>query len=86
MAGRTIIDIQDVFSIEGSGEVAVVILKGGVLRLGMKAILNGKEAEVVSIESGGKVLDSFSTIGGKAGVLLRGVNKSDITLGGIIFT
>lgn len=85
MKHKTIFQISDIFSIEGMGEVVVGILKEGTVRNGMKTSINGKQAEVLSIESDNQTLDSFSTKNGKAGLLLNSVSRNDITAGEIYF-
>lgn len=78
---RSIFKVEDVFYIEGVGVIAVGSLTDGVLQAGMKAIINGKQAEVLRIEMKNQVINSLA-VGISAGVILKNVEKKDIQIGG----
>jgi len=82
---KTTFQIEDVFSIVGRGTVVVGTLKGGTIRKGMKTNINGKEAEVLSIEQFNKTVDTLWEPGSKAGLLLSNVDKKDISGGEVYF-
>lgn len=74
---------QDVFSIKGRGTVLTGVLKEGMLRKGMKANINGKEAEVAGIEGFRKSFDEGISSSDEAaqkgiGVLLKNIEKEDV--------
>ena len=77
--------VEDVFSIQGRGTVVAGKLTDGLLKKGMRAIVNGKQTEVTGIETNNQSVDSL-TAGTPAGVLLRNLEKSDIPKGNIYFT
>ncbi len=78
MLDKTIFQVEDVFSIEGRGTIAVGKLIGGTARKGMKSIINGKQSEILAIESQNKMLESL-TVGIPAGLLLSNIKKDDIS-------
>lgn len=80
MISQTTFQVEDVFSIEGRGIVVVGKLIDGIARKGMKAVINGKQSEITSIEAENKSLESI-TIGMPAGLLLSNINKDDVQKG-----
>lgn len=80
MESRTIFQVEDVFYIDGRGTVAVGKLIEGTARKGMKSIVNGKQSEILTIESQNKNLESLTT-GVPAGFLLSNIKKDDIQKG-----
>jgi elongation factor Tu len=71
--------IEDVFTIAGRGTVVTGLVQEGTITPGMKGILsNGRETNVVTIESFQKMLQSAEQ-GQNCGLLLKGVKKEDIT-------
>ncbi|MDD4607245.1 MAG: hypothetical protein PHS07_02855 [Patescibacteria group bacterium] len=83
MISKNIFEIEDIFSIEGIGIIVAGTLKNGNILKGMKTIINGKTAEVASIEQYHKKIDMIDAVGSSAGLLLKGVEKKDISLGEI---
>lgn len=77
--------VEDIFSIQGRGTVIIGKLTDGLLRKGMKAVVNGKQTEVTEIEINNQSVDTLS-VGNPAGVLLKDLEKSDIQKGDIYFT
>ncbi len=78
--------VEDVFSIKGLGGTGVAgKVTDGFLKKGMKAIVNGKQTEVIGLEIFNQSVDSL-TVGTRGGVLLRDLEKSDIPKGNICFT
>ena len=68
----------DSFDIAGRGLVVTGELKSGTLRLGMTATLGGKQTIVSGIERANGQLDVLTS--GVAGLLLNGLNRSDVAL------
>lgn len=77
---RAIFKVQDVFFIEGVGTIASGQLIDGVAEKGMKAIINGKESAIISIEAHNKSLDQLTT-GVQGAMILSNVKKSDLQIG-----
>ena len=71
---------EDVFSIVGAGTVVTGKLTDGLLWRGMKSVINGKQSEVLKIESQNKSIESLTT-GISAGLILSNVDKGDIKNG-----
>lgn len=71
---------EDVFSIMGRGTVVAGKLTDGLLRKGMKTVINEKQSEILAIEAQNKSLESLTT-GSVAGLLLSNVDKNDIQIG-----
>lgn len=76
---------EDVFVIPGRGTVVVGKLIKGTIQKGMRTNINGKESELFSIESQNKSLESLSTIGVIAGLLLNNINRNDVKKGDSYF-
>jgi selenocysteine-specific translation elongation factor len=80
MINRSIFKVDDVFFIEGRGTIVTGTLISGLLKKGMKAIINGKSSALISIEAHNQSLESLS-IGTPAGLLLSDINKKDVVKG-----
>ncbi|GEM_PF-6030883 len=80
MLERVIFQVEDVFSIEGRGIVVVGKLIDGVAKKGMKTTINGKQSEILTIESQNKNIESLTT-GIPAGLLLSNIKKDDVQKG-----
>ena len=72
--------VQEIFDISGRGPVAVGRLEAGTLSVGMSTNVNGKSAEIASIE---QFMKTLVTVTGPAnvGIGLKNVNKSDLVRG-----
>jgi len=77
---RTLFQITDVFAIEGLGTIASGKVTDGVLRKGMKAIINGKESQINSVEASQQTLES-APIGASCAIRLSNIKKQDIQIG-----
>ena len=86
MPQNNIFLVEDIFSIAGMGTVVAGALMGGQLKSGMKAIINGKTAIIGSIEQYNKQIDEVTIVGSKVGIMLKNVEKSDITTETISFS
>jgi elongation factor Tu len=79
--------IEDVFSITGRGTVATGRVERGVVKVGdaveIVGLGNTREATVTGLEMFQKTLDE-SVAGDNVGVLLRGVQKTDIERGMVL--
>jgi len=79
--------VEDVFSISGRGTVATGRIERGVIKVGEEVEIVGygetKKTTVTGIEMFRKLLDS-GMAGDNAGLLLRGVEKSQIERGQVI--
>ncbi len=80
--------VEDVFTITGRGTVATGRVERGVLRMGDKVEIVGlsdekRETTVTGIEMFRKLLD-FAEGGDNIGVLLRGVQRTDIERGQVL--
>ena len=84
MRNQAAFQVEDVFSIAGRGIVITGKLTNGFLTKGMKAIINGKQSEILSIESHNQLLESLTT-GTPAGLLLSNIEKNDIQKDGNYF-
>jgi len=80
MLERVIFQVEDVFSIEGRGIVVVGKLIDGVAKKGMKTTINGKQSEILTIESQNKNIESLTT-GIPAGLFLSNIKKDDVQKG-----
>ncbi len=80
MEDRIVFQTEDVFSIEGKGTFVAGKLIDGVIKKGMKTVINGKQSEVLAIESQNKLLESLTT-GVPAGLLLSNIKKDDVQKG-----
>lgn len=84
MVNQAIFRVEDVFSIEGKGIVVVGKLIEGAAKRGMKAVINGKQSEILLIESQNKSLESL-IIGVPAGLFLSNIKKDDVQRGSIYY-
>ncbi len=79
--------IEDVFSISGRGTVATGRVEKGVIRINDKVEIVGlrktRESVATGLEMFNKLLDE-ARAGENVGVLLRGINKSDIERGMVL--
>jgi len=80
--------VEDVFSIEGRGLVAIGRIERGKVKVGEEVEINGlrpepKKSVVTGIEMFRKLLDEGQA-GDNVGLLLRGVEKADIERGMVI--
>ena len=80
--------IEDVFSITGRGTVATGRIETGVINSGEEVELNGmgadgKKTTVTGVEMFRKILDRGEA-GDNVGLLLRGIEKTDISRGMVI--
>ena len=79
--------IEDVFSIKGRGTVATGRVERGTVKVGDEAEIIGfgvtRKTTVTGVEMFRKSLD-FATAGDNAGLLLRGVEKTDIERGQVL--
>jgi elongation factor Tu len=79
--------VEDVFTITGRGTVATGRIERGVVKVGDKVEIVGikdtKETTVTGVEMFRKILDSGES-GDNVGVLLRGVDKTDIERGQVL--
>ena len=80
--------VEDVFSITGRGTVATGRIESGVIKTGEPVEIIGMGAEklksvVTGVEMFRKILDRGEA-GDNAGLLLRGIDKKDITRGMVI--
>ncbi len=80
MRNQATFQTEDVFSIMGRGIVVTGKLSNGFVKKGMKAIINGKQSEILSIEAHNQSLESLTT-GTPAGLLLSNIEKNDIQKG-----
>ncbi|MDB9775991.1 elongation factor Tu [Vicingaceae bacterium] len=83
-----ILPVEDVFSITGRGTVATGRIESGVINSGDEVVIIGMGAEnkkstVTGVEMFRKILDRGEA-GDNVGLLLRGVEKSDIKRGMVI--
>lgn len=77
---KNLFQIEDVFFIDGKGTIAVGKLVSGTVNSGMKSNINGKQSEILEIESQNKILKSLES-GIQAGLLLSNIETSDISKG-----
>jgi len=79
--------VEDVFSITGRGTVATGRIESGVVKVGEELALVGMGSEIKAVCTGvemfRKILDQGEA-GDNAGLLLRGVDKEDITRGMVL--
>ncbi|MFO0562066.1 MAG: elongation factor Tu [Polyangiales bacterium] len=79
--------IEDVFSIKGRGTVATGRVERGTVKVGDEAEIIGfgvtRKTTVTGVEMFRKSLD-FATAGDNAGLLLRGIEKTDIERGQVL--
>jgi elongation factor Tu len=79
--------IEDVFSIKGRGTVATGRVERGTVRVGDEAEIIGfgvvRKTTVTGVEMFRKSLE-FATAGDNAGLLLRGIEKTDIERGQVL--
>lgn len=80
MTDQVIFQVEDVFSIVGRGTVIAGKLIDGIAKKGMKATINGKQSEILTIESQNKNIESLMT-GMPAGLLMSNIKKSDVQKG-----
>jgi len=82
-----IMPVEDVFSITGRGTVATGRIERGIVKVGEKVervgIRETKEVVVTGVEMFRKLLDSGEA-GDNVGLLLRGMDKSDIERGMVL--
>jgi len=84
MSSKATFEAQSIFSLAGQGIVVAGTLKDGLLKIGMKANINGKDTTIKQIESQNQTVPTFAQIGQGAGVLLDNLEKEDISSGQII--
>jgi elongation factor Tu len=79
--------VEDVFSIKGRGTVATGRVERGTVKVGDEAEIIGfgvtRKTTVTGVEMFRKSLD-FATAGDNAGLLLRGIEKTDIERGQVL--
>jgi elongation factor Tu len=79
--------VEDVFHISGRGTVLTGKIESGTLQVGDEVLLRGtageRRAQVSGIEMFRKVLQRAEA-GQNVGVLLRGVEKADVSRGDVI--
>lgn len=76
--------VQDVFHIRNRGTVATGRVESGTLRVGdVVQIGGGRQVTVAAIEAFRRVIEEAS-VGDTIGVLLRGVDKSEISAGAVL--
>jgi len=80
MKEKNIFKADDVFSIMGAGVIVVGKLNSGILKKGMKSIINGKNSEILKIESQKQSVELLNT-GMSAGLFLSNISKDDIQNG-----
>ena len=83
-----LMSVEDVFSITGRGTVATGAIETGIIRTGDPVDIVGLSEEkmsstVTGVEMFRKILDKGEA-GDNAGILLRGIEKTDITRGMVI--
>jgi elongation factor Tu len=76
--------VEDVFSIRGRGAVASGRVERGIVEEGDPVEIVGLGARIPSVVSGIRGKMSQGTPGDKIGVLLRGVDKSDVQRGQVL--
>ncbi|MBI4210859.1 MAG: hypothetical protein HY544_05120 [Candidatus Diapherotrites archaeon] len=79
-SGFAVVDVTDVYFIAGIGIVPVGNVAEGTLVPGMKCTLNGRQADVKSIEAHHQKLNSAG-VGMSIGFVLSGVQKGDVVKG-----
>jgi len=80
MEDRAVFQAEESFPVGEMGIVAIGQLISGTAKKGMKSIINGKQSEILKIESRNTLLESL-TVGVPAGLLLSNIENSDITKG-----
>ena len=83
MLNQVSFQVEDIFSIMGRGIVVTGQLSSGFIKKGMKTVINGKQSEILSIESKNQSLESLNA-GTPAGLLLSNIKKDDIVKGNIL--
>ena len=75
--------IQDIFEINGWGLVLTGSLISGVISVGMNAVVNGKEVEIIGLEMFRKRLEEISAEQEESkslGLLVKGGKKEDFEI------
>jgi len=80
MNDRVLFQVEDVFFIEGVGTIAAGKLITGIAKIGMKSIINGKQSEILRIESHHKSVE-YLKAGVPGGLFLSNIKKNDIQKG-----
>lgn len=80
MISKNIFKVEELFFIEGRGTIVTGILISGLLKKGMKVIINGKSSILTSIEIHNQSTETL-LIGVPAGLLLSNINKKDVVIG-----
>jgi len=75
--------VMDVYNIMGVGIVVVGTVQGGTVTLGQRAAINGKQAEIKSIEANHRQIAS-APAGQNVGISLKGIGKDDVRRGDIL--
>ena len=84
MRGRgATFSVMEVYNLMGVGIVAVGTVQGGTIIPGQRTTINGKSAEVKSIEANHRHLRSASS-GENVGMNLKGIGKGDVNKGDIL--
>jgi elongation factor Tu len=83
-----LLSVEDVFSIKGRGTVGTGRIERGTVKVGDEAEIVGLSTEVrkttvTGVEMFNKTLD-FGTAGDNVGVLLRGIEKDDLSRGQVV--
>lgn len=78
--GENVFLVHDVYQIKGIGIVPVGIVEKGTIRPGQTTILNGKRAEIKSMEAKHQKIES-AIKGQSIGINLKGAEKGDLQCG-----
>ncbi|MCX6736837.1 MAG: hypothetical protein NTW73_02000 [Candidatus Parcubacteria bacterium] len=81
MVNQATFQVEGVFSIRGRGIIATGKAIEGVIKKGMRSIINGKQSEILVIEVRNMSMDSLTTNDMPAGLLLSNVDLNDIQKG-----
>ena len=68
------------YHIFGQRIVVMGVVKTGKVSVGMKATINGKNTEVLSIEASNKKLETVEK-GQHCGLIIKGIKEEDIEIG-----
>ena len=79
-------EIEDIFSIAGRGTIVTGRVLNGSFKVNDVVVITstGMECEIGTIEKFRKVVDQVSE-GEHAGLLLRGIDRSDVSKGEILY-
>jgi len=78
-----VLKIEGIYFIVGVGLIVVGSVQQGILKLKQKAIVNGKQTKIKSIEANHAQLQQ-ATIGQKVGIALEALRKEDVKEGQLI--